>query len=75
MQASGWAAKRGTRAAIKMLIVQDNRLKVIGVVGKWMKSSGLSTFVRYCVAYFGWKAFDVLGIIAILASWIATLRQ
>jgi hypothetical protein len=69
MQAPGRAAIRAARTAIKMLIVQDEGLEVVGIMGERMQGSRRTTALaddRF--ANLGRKAFDVLGIVAILAA-------
>jgi hypothetical protein len=54
MQAPGRAAKSAAGTTVKMLVVQDDRLEVVGVVGEFMQSPRRTALAFNRVANF-WR--------------------
>ena len=68
MQASGRTAKSVICTAVKMFEVQDDPLEVVGIAGERVQGLRRTAPVNNAAANLGWKAFDVLWIIAIFAA-------
>jgi hypothetical protein len=75
MQTSGWAAKRSACPAVKMLVVQDDCLEAVSIMGERMQGSGRTALVKNRVANIRRKAFNMLGGVAIFASIAAAFRE
>ena len=72
--ATRWLTKR-LSVAIQIFEVQGELSKVIAIAGKLVEFLSTRTKVQNLLANFRRKIFDMLRVVAILASYVSTFRE